>query len=208
MWGFLQQVGKGAMSDLLRSLVWMDFRLAVLVTVILPLILLIWAFIKKSEAIQRLLTIYWRVSSLLAITVYLLIGGVLVSFITGPLARVLIPVSLWFWVDLNEEIAELPKSPLKLTFTAWRWAISIYSALGLIGSLPFLQCAFSSSMFGSPFCQVWADPPILFKQTFHANTKPEFLGFLAITALGFYIVCLGYFVLVRLGKQGRSALDQ
>jgi hypothetical protein len=196
------------MSDLLRSLVWMDFRLAVLVTVVLPLILLIWALVKKSEAIQRLLMIYWRVSSLLAITVYLLIGGVLVSFIAGPLARVLIPISLWFWVDLNEEIAELPKSPLKLSFTAWRWAISAYSVLGLIGSLPFLQCAFSRSMFNSPFCQIWADPPILFKQIFHANTKPEFLGFLAITALGFYIVCLGYFVLVRLGKQGRSALDQ
>jgi len=186
----------------------MDFRLAVLVAVVLPLVLLIWAFVKKSEAIQRLLTIYWRVSSLLAITVYLLIGGVVVSFIAGPLARILIPICLWFWVDLNEEIAELPKSLLKLSFTAWRWAVSAYCALGVIGSLPFLQCAFSRPMFDSPFCQVWADPPILFKQIFHANTKPGFLGFLAIVALGFYILCLGYFVLIRLGKQGRSALDQ
>lgn len=193
---------------LLRSLVWLDFRLAVLFTVILPLALLIWAFVEKNEAMQRLLIIYWRVSSLLAITVYLLIGNAPVSFLAGPIARVLIPISLWFWVDLNEEIAEQPDTPLKLTFTAWRWAVSIYNGLGVLAFIPFLRCAFSREAFNSPFCQVWVDPPLLYKQFFHANTTLQFLGFLGILALGFYILCLGYFVLFRLGKQGRSALEQ
>jgi len=63
----------------------------------------------KAEAIQRLLTIYWRVSSLLAITIYLLIAALPVGFISGLMARILIPISLWFWVDLNEEIEDQPR---------------------------------------------------------------------------------------------------
>jgi len=63
----------------------------------------------KAEAIQRLLTIYWRVSSLLAITIYLLIAALPVGFISGLMARILIPISLWFWVDLNEEIEDQPE---------------------------------------------------------------------------------------------------
>lgn len=193
---------------LLRSLVWLDFRLAVLFTVILPLALLIWAFAEKNEAMQRLLIIYWRVSSLLAITVYLLIGNAPVSFLSGPIARILIPLSLWFWVDLNEEISEQRRSPLKLAFNAWRWAVSVYCGLGVLGTLPFLQCAFSRSVFETPFCQVWAEPPLLYKQFFHGGSTPQFLGFLGILGLGVYVLCFLYFVIFRLGKQGRSALEQ
>ena len=74
-------------QPLLQSLIWTDYRLAVLFTVILPLLLLIWAFAQKAEAIQRLMMIYWRVSSLLAITVYLLIGSHPIGFITGLFAK-------------------------------------------------------------------------------------------------------------------------
>jgi len=87
----------------LEKFVWADYRLAVVFTVFLPLILLIWAFVQKSESIQRLLSIYWKVASLLMITVYLMIGGLTFSFIAGVMARILIPLSLWFWEDLNEE---------------------------------------------------------------------------------------------------------
>ncbi|MEO8894146.1 MAG: DUF3177 family protein, partial [Coleofasciculaceae cyanobacterium] len=60
----------------------------------------------------------------------------------------------------------------------------------------------------TPLCQAWLEPPFLFKQYFHANSKPEFLGFLGISALILYVLFLGYFVLIRLGKQGRSAMEQ
>ncbi|MBD3882638.1 DUF3177 family protein [Phormidium tenue FACHB-886] len=195
-------------QDLLRSLVWMDYRLAILFTVILPLVLLIWAAVQKAEAIQRLLIIYWRVASLLAITVYLMIGNLPVSFVASVLARLLIPVSLWFWVDLNDEIQDQRRSRLKLVFTAWRWAVSVYCVLGAVATIPFLQCALSRETFATPFCQVWLDPPFGYKAFFHAGSKPEFLGFLGIVALGIYVLYLGYFVLVRLGKQGRSATEQ
>lgn len=191
-----------------RPLIWMDYRLAVLFTVIIPLILLIWAFVQKAEAIQQLLTIYWRVSSLLAITVYLLIARFQVGFISGLMALVLIPISLWFWVDLNEEIEDRPRNSLKLTFNSWRWAITLYCILGVIAQLPSLQCGFASGAIAQPLCQAWLEPPLVYKDYFHPNSTAGFLGFLGVVGLIFYVLCLSYFVLFKLGKQGRFAIRQ
>lgn len=190
-----------------RPLIWMDYRLAVLFTVVIPLILLIWAFVQKADAIGRLLTIYWRVSSLLAITVYLLIAPFQVGFISGLMARILIPISLWFWVDLNEEIDDQPRNALKTTFNSWRWAITLYCILGALAQLPSLQCGFSSTV-AQPLCQALLEPPLVFKEYFHPNTQPGFLSFLGMIGLIFYVGCLSYFVLFKLGKQGRSAIRQ
>ena len=191
-----------------RPLVWMDYRLAVVFTVLIPLILLIWAFVRKAEAIQRLLTIYWRVASLLMVAVYLLIAALPLGFVSGLIARLLIPISLWFWVDLNEEIEDQPRGALKLTFNSWRWAITVYSLLGALAQVPVLQCAFSKDVLQVPLCRAWKEPPLLFKEYFHANTTPQFLGFLGILGLVFYVLCLSYFVLVKRGLQGRSAIRQ
>jgi Protein of unknown function (DUF3177) len=195
-------------QELLRSLVWMDYRLAILFTIILPLILSIWALVQQSEAIQRLMVIYWRVASLLLITVYLMIGNLPIAFMAGSLAGIMVPLSLWFWVDLNEEVQEQLSSPLKLSFTAWRWAVTFYCGLGVLVGLPFLQCAVSQTVFATPFCQVWQEAPLAFKNVFHAGYKHGFLGFLGITALIIYVLYFAYFVVVRLAKQGRSAAEQ
>ena len=194
----------------LHSLVWTDYRVAVLFTVLIPLALFIWAFVQKAEAMQALLTTYWRVASLLAITVYLFIGALPIGFLSGWLARILIPVALWFWVDLNEEIADQPQARLRLAFTSWRWAISIYCVLGVLGQIPVLGCALKSSqaIVSDQFCRVWLEPPWAFREFFHATTKPYFLGFLALVGLGVYVLSLGYFVFAKLGKQGRSATGQ
>lgn len=192
----------------LQPLVWTDYRLAVLFTVLFPLVLLVWGFISRAEVIQQLLIIYWKVSSLLAITVYLMIAGLPFSFLTALLARVLIPTSLWFWADLNEEIREQPFSWLKLIFTAWRWGITFYCGLGVLFQIPFLRCAFSRSIFTEASCQVWLEAPKVFRQSFHAGFTPGFLGFWAILALVIYVLTLSYFIFVKLGRQGRSALNQ
>lgn len=192
-------------QDWFRPYVWMDYRLALLFTVIIPFILLIWAFVQKVDAIQRLLIIYWRVASLLAITVYLMIGGLAISFVSGLIARILIPISLWFWVDINDEIEYQPNAPLKLIFTSWRWAISIYSILGVIGFLPFVGCAFSENALKTDSCSVWLEAPLMFKDYFHSNSKPAFLGFLGIIGLVVYVIYLSYFVFVKLGKYGRTS---
>lgn len=188
-----------------RPLVWTDYRLALLFSVITPIILLIWASFKQAEAIQRLLIIYWRVASLLMITVYLMIPGWPISFITSLSARLLIPISLWFWVDLNEEIKDLPQSFLKLLLTSWRWAMTIYCSLSAIASLAFLPCAFSPGEIEKPFCQVWLEAPWKYKEIFHYGSTTGFLGFLGMTGLIVYVLYLAYFIFVRLAKQGRSA---
>jgi len=191
----------------LEKFVWADYRVAVLFTVFLPLILTIWAFVEKNESIQRLLTIYWRVASLLMITVYLMIGGLTFSFITALMARVLIPLSLWFWEDLNEEIREQPNSVLRFAFVAWRWAVSVYSLAGAVFVALFLPCAFSQVRFATAGCQTWLQPPLLYKEILHGGYTNGFLAFFGIVGLIIYLLVLGYFVVVRLGRQGRSAIN-
>lgn len=195
-------------AELLRTLVWTDYRLAVLFMVILPLILLIWAFVQKVDSMVRLLIIYWRVASLLAITVYLMIAELPIGFISGFFACILIPISLWFWVDVNEDIDDQPQRPLKLAVTSWRWAVTVYNGLGALALIPFLQCGLVQGAVRSSWCRVWLEPSLLYKQYFHPGSKPGFLGFLGVTALIIYVLYLSYFVLIRLGKQGRSAMEQ
>ena len=189
-----------------RPLVWTDYRLAVIFTVLMPLILLFWAFIQKAQSMQRLLIIYWRVSSLLMITVYLMIPGWALGYLAGFFARVLIPISLWFWADINEDIAEQPKRPLKFVFTAWRWAMTVYCSLGALVNLPFFACAFSEEARNGAYCQVWLEAPQLYQQWFHANSTPGFLGVLGMIGLVVYVASLGYFLIVRLAKEGRTAM--
>jgi hypothetical protein len=119
-------------------------------------------------------------------------------------------MSLWFWVDLNEEIDDRPESPLKVVFSSWRWAVSVYSGLGAIAQLAFINCAFKSQgqLIDEPVCRVWLDAPWLFKEVFHHHTSPQFLGFLGLVALVIYVFYLSYFVLIKLAKQGRSATGQ
>ncbi len=193
--------------ELLLPLVWLDYRLAVLFSVIIPLVLLTWAFVRKAAVIQLLLTIYWKVASLLMITVYLMIGGMGIGFITGLMARLLIPLSLWFWDDLNEELREQPPSALRFVVLAWRWAITIYHGLGAIAVILFLPCAFSQELFLSSRCATWLQPPLLYKQYFHADYANGFLGFFGVLGLVIYLLSLGYFVFFRLGRQGRSAIN-
>lgn len=190
------------------SLVWTDYRLALLFAVFIPLTLLIWSWVAKAEAISLVMTIYWRVASLLAITVYLMIGGYPFSFITALAAKILIPISLWFWADLNEEIREQPKRSINLGFNAWRWAMSVYCAVGIVIQLIFVRCAFSRTLFQSESCQAWLNPSLAFADIFHANFESGFLGVLGIVALVLYVAYFGYFLLVKLGRQGRSALNQ
>lgn len=192
----------------LRPLVWLDYRLAVLFTVAIPLALLLWTVFEKADAMQRLLIIYWRVASLLMITVYLAIASLPSSFISSTIARILIPISLWFWLDINEEIDDRSPSPLKWALTAWRWAITVYCGLGLLLQLPTLRCGVmpQAELLETPACRTWLEAPWSFKEYVHANTSPAFLGFLGILGLSAYVVYLVYFVLRRLPRQGRSAM--
>jgi hypothetical protein len=193
---------------LTKELIWTDYRVALLFLVIFPFLLLIWAVKQKNEAVSRLMGIYWKVSSLLAITVLLMIGSLQISYISSLFARILIPISLWFWIDLNEEIDDMPSSSFKLLLTAWRWATTLYCVIGTLAIIPFIPCAIAGETFKQPHCQLWLEAPWKFREIFLSGYKPEALGTLGILALIIYTLSLGYFVIIQLGKQGRSAMPQ
>jgi hypothetical protein len=187
-----------------QPLVWLDYRLAVIFTVIVPMVLLIWALVKRIPVAISIMIIYWRVASLLGITIYLMMGSSSLAFFSLLAAKILIPLSLWFWVDINEEINDLPRNAIRLALTTWRWGIAFYSGLGAMALVPFLQCGLLAQ---SNFCQAWFQPPLLYKRYFHNTATPESLGVFGMIGLVIYALYLGHFVVVRLGKQGRMAID-
>lgn len=194
--------------ELLRSLIWMDYRLAVLFIVLLPFGLLVWSFVQKAHSLSTLLIIYWRVASLLLITVYLLMAENALGFWTGLIALFLIPVSLWFWVDLNEEIEDR-KGLLKICLSAWRWATSLYCVLAFGLQISYVNCAFSATAFSDDNCQAWLLPSIGFGSFFHSDLgDPKVssrLGLVAVMGLVIYGLYFLNFLALRLSKKGRSA---
>jgi hypothetical protein len=195
-------------DSLLRTLVWTDYRLAVIFTVIVPLILLIWAICQRADAVTRLMVIYWRVASLFAIAIYILIPSWSLGFLPALLAKILTPLSLWFWVDINEEMRDLRQKTLKLWLKAWRWAFTFYCIVGIPLNIYPIDCLAAEDKLQTTQCNIWIEPATVYKQIFHANTKEGFLGFLGMTGLIIYGLYLLYFLVVRLAKQGRSALEQ
>lgn len=192
----------------MATAVWTDYRLAVLFAVLVPLVLLVWSFVTEADSIFKLMSIYWKVASLLGITVYLLIGALPIGFVSGWIARILIPISLWFWVDINDEIRDLPGSALKLLLTAWRWAITIYCGIGALFQLSSLRCGrlSHSDLQNDATCQLWLQAPWGFRELLHGSTKPWFLGTLGIIGLVAYGLAFSYFIFFRLGKVKRNAL--
>ena len=89
-------------EPLYRSLVWLDVRLAVLFSIGLPLVLVTWAALRREGALVRLLGIYWKVASLLLLATLLLTDRRPLGFVVAVLAQLLVVVSVWFWLDLNE----------------------------------------------------------------------------------------------------------
>jgi len=59
-------------EQLYRSLVWLDVRLGMLFAVGLPLVLLLWAALRREQALVRLMGLYWKVASLQLIALLLL----------------------------------------------------------------------------------------------------------------------------------------
>ena len=113
-----------------QILVWLSYRIAATFAFSLPLLLLIWAKISGLSSIDRLLSIYWKVSSLYAINLlFLSIDSQLGQFISF-IAPILMVASIWFWVDLNEEIDEMyVYKPISLTTKIWRWTLSFWVIL-------------------------------------------------------------------------------
>ncbi len=195
-------------DTLLTALVWTNYKLFLLLCLLFPVGLSIWGLFSKIASIQRLMLIYWRVASLLAIAIYLFIPVWQIGYIAWFVGHFLIVIGLWFWVDVNDEINDLPKSPLKLVLTSWRWATSIYGIVSAIAFAPFLGCTFSENAAIDTSCRVWLQAPWHYKSWFHPNATTGLLGFLGMSGLIIYGIYFLYFLAFRLVKQGRIAIEQ
>ena len=194
-----------------RTLVWLTYRLAATFALGLPFILLIWASIRREASMVRLLTIYWKISSLLAISVLLLTDQRPIGYLTAFLAPLLMVASVWFWVDLNEELADLPPwRPLPLTVRIWRWALSGFGVLAATIAAPSLACM--KEVAGAK-CLAWLEAPLglhrvaerLFDFVFGGQWTEAVAAFIGYLALVAYVVGLLQWLLVRLPRQGRVA---
>ncbi|MFZ9271503.1 MAG: DUF3177 family protein [Prochlorococcaceae cyanobacterium] len=202
------------MPDLLlyRTLVWLDYRLGAVFAVGLPLVLLLWAAWKREQALVRLMGIYWKVASLLLITVLLLTDNKPLGYLLAFLAQGLVVLSVWFWVDLNEELADLPPwRPLPFAVRAWRWGLSVFGVLGALLSARALDCVRGGVT--RPVCRVWLEAPddlhggaaSFFNFVFGGSWTGAIAAFVGYVALVAYAVGALQWLLVRLPKQGRVA---
>jgi hypothetical protein len=197
---------------LYRSLVWLDVRLGVLFAVAVPLVLLLWAQLRREGAVLRLLGLYWKVASLLLIALLLLTDRRPVGYGLLVVAPLLIVASLWFWVDLNEELADLPPwRPLPLTVRIWRWSLTLLSLVSAGFATTALACLGGAGRL--PSCPLWLEAPAVlhggvarvFGFIFGGQWTPAVAVFLGYVALAAYAVGLLQWLLVRLPRQGRIA---
>lgn len=191
-------------ATLIRQLVWLDYRLALLFVVFVPFGLLCWAFRIGSESIKRSLLLYWRVASLVLITIYLAIGSLPISFISGIVAEILIVLALWFWQDLNEDI-EASRQSLSSIYLGWRWTTTIYCGVSIVFRAFFANCAFASIEKISDTCKIWFEPPLSFSATFHHGMPVENLAFFGAVGGIVYGLYLFFFLAFSLPKTGRIA---
>lgn len=200
-------------DTLYRSLVWLDVRLGVLFSLGVPLVLLVWASLRRERSLVRLLGIYWKVASLLLVANLLLTDRRPIAFVLLVIAPLLLVVSLWFWVDLNEELADLPPwRALPLTTRIWRWSLSFWALLSAAFSAMALGCL-DAGVRASERCSLWMEAPIrlhsllerVFEFVFGGQWTPPVAAFIGYLGLVAYAVGLLQWLLVRLPRLGRVA---
>ena len=194
-----------------QLLVWLSYRIAATFAFGLPLFLFIWAKISNSSAIDRLLSIYWKVSSLYAINLLFLSGDNQLGQLISLISPILMVGSIWFWIDLNEEIEEMfIYKPISLTTIIWRWVLSFWGILNT--SLHFFSWQCLNSTNGN-YCDTWREIPYnsfvttktIIKFILGGNWTTGFATFLAYLALTLYLIGLVQWLIMQFPKNGRFA---
>ena len=205
------------MNDLsYRALIWLTYRLAATFALGVPAVLLIWAAIQREASMLRLLNQYWKVSSLMAIGLLLLTDARPLGYVVILLAPLLMAGSAWFWVDINEELNDLPLwRPLPLTVRLWRWALSGFALINTIlvsTALPCLGADLSGGV-AAARCLQWTEAPLglhdvvasVFGFLFGGQWTETIAAFIGYVALVAYLAGFLQWLLIRLPRYGRVA---
>ena len=194
-----------------QILVWLSYRIAATFAFGLPLFLLIWAKRSNSSSIVRLLSIYWKVSSVYAISLlFLSVNSQLGQFIS-LISPILMVASSWFWFDLNEEIDEMPMyKSIALTTRIWRWTLSFWCILNTGLNLFSWRCLNSIN---ENYCYAWKEVPLnsflttktIIKFILGGNWSTGFATFFAYLSLILYLIGLLQWLIIQLPKNGRFA---
>ena len=191
--------------------VWLSFQLAIIFLIGIPISLFFWSLKKRNKAVNKLLSIYWKISLLFFISLLLLIGNFNYALVITNISTLLMTISVWFWHDINDELKEYEFSYLLTTTTKiWRWALTFISVNFLIQSLQNFECF---SFINSDACAIWLQPSSnlyiviknLFNFFFGANFTQPIAKYLGLFSLLIYFLGLAQWSIIKLPKNGRNS---
>ena len=204
-------VKENVLNVLNQLSVWLSFQLSIIFFIGIPITLLMWSIKRRNKAVNKLLSIYWKVSLLFFISLFLLIGKFNYALLITNISLILITISVWFWNDINDELREYDLSySLTTTTKVWRWSITFISLNFLIQSLKNFTCV---SLINSSACEIWLQPSQnfytiiknLFNFFFGANFTQPIAKFLGLFALLIYTLGLIQWSMIKLPKNGRNS---
>ena len=191
--------------------VWLSFQLSIIFLIGIPFTLFLWAIQKRNKAVNKLLSIYWKISLLFFISLLLLIGQYNYALVITNISTLLMTISVWFWNDINDELKEYDFSYSLITTTkVWRWSLTFISLNFLIQSLKNISCF---TLINSDACEIWLQPSSnfykiiksLFDFFFGANFTQPIAKFLGLFSLLIYTLGLIQWSIIKLPKNGRNS---
>ena len=191
--------------------IWLTFQISIIFLIGIPVSLFMWAIKKKNKAVNKLLSIYWKISLLFFISLLLLIGNYSYALLITNISTLLMTISVWFWNDINDELKEYHFSDsLSTTTKVWRWSLTFISLNFLIQSLQNFNCF---SFINSEACEVWLQPSSnlymiiknLFNFFFGAEFTKPIAKFLGLFSLLIYILGLIQWSILKFPKNGRNS---
>jgi len=198
--------------DILNQLsVWLSFQLSIIFLIGIPITLSFWSIKRKNKAVNKLLSIYWKISLLFFISLLLLIGKYNYALVITNISTLLMTISIWFWNDINDELKEYDFSyALTTTTKVWRWSLTFISLNFLIQSFQNFSCFY---LINSASCKIWLQPSsdlhILIKNLFNfffgANFTQPVAKFLGLFSLLIYSLGLIQWSIIKLPKNGRNS---
>ena len=199
------------MNVLNQLSIWLSFQLSIIFLIGIPITLFFWSIKKGNKAVNKLLSIYWKISLLFFISLLLLIGKYNYALVITNISTILMTLSVWFWNDINDELKEYDFSYLLTTTTKiWRWSLTFISLNFFIQSFQNLSCF---TLINSSECEIWLQPSSnlyniiksIFNFLFGATFTQPIAKFLGLFSLLIYLLGLIQWSIIKLPKHGRNS---